>query len=209
MFCQNCGKEINETDKFCSNCGCEILKKDNNVETAIVDKHTYEQNNIDISKDENSEYYDTIPLSKVIIMSIFTFGIYDLFFFAKYWDRYSKITNKRLSPGLRGFFGWIFFFDLAPKMSKYYEKYNIKVSSTYGLLIPLGYFLAILTRNLLIGYLVSFIFLISIQKRINKINEKFHPNAHIDNWNYKDLILFLITLVILIAQIISLGNSYQ
>ena len=25
MFCSNCGKELNEGDKFCSNCGNQVI----------------------------------------------------------------------------------------------------------------------------------------------------------------------------------------
>lgn len=31
MFCENCGSEINESDKFCSNCGKEVISKDEGI----------------------------------------------------------------------------------------------------------------------------------------------------------------------------------
>ena len=69
MFCENCGKEVNENDVFCSNCGYSLGYK-NNIEQTIQKSERIEQ-----SHTKNK----WVTLLLYFLPALGWFGIYNIY----------------------------------------------------------------------------------------------------------------------------------
>lgn len=87
MFCTNCGTQINNADaKFCQGCGSQIGKPttSTNAEKHLVQKENKETKEID---------FYAIPIWKMILLWIITFGGYGFYWHYRHWN-YCKQYNK-------------------------------------------------------------------------------------------------------------------
>ena len=127
-----------------------------------------EQNTYDVSP----VFFPVSP-NKLVIMSICTFGLYELYWFYRNWKFLKEKRGLNISPFARAWFSIIFCYDLFAKI-KSYAKINIievkfnpaGIAATYILLSVMW----ILPDP---GWLISvftFAPLLTIQKVINKLN---------------------------------------
>lgn len=84
MICPNCKKRISKDDKFCGYCGL-ILKKE------VLDEKLTEEKKISFKQ----------PISRVILLYVFTFGLYGIYWFYKTWKQIKEHTKATFSPGWR------------------------------------------------------------------------------------------------------------
>lgn len=176
MFCQKCGNQITENSKFCGKCGNK-----NNEDS--LDKQI-EATTVDSSKD-----YDflNIPVSRLVWVSILSFGFYPIYWFYYNWNAIKKVTGEKMSPFWRGVFS-IFWsntpFELAQKQAKklgYKHNYNANILSVF-------YFIAVVVDNavnrysdtnlgfsvmwLIVGELIVLLPIIKVQTVVNWSNDK-------------------------------------
>lgn len=126
-FCRFCGQEIkNENTVFCGNCGSNIINLDPPT-TSIVSNNTE-------GKDYDFLY---IPISRLIWVSILSFGLYTIYWFSYNWSAIQKVSCEKMSPFWRGVFS-IFWskkpFELAIKQAKglgYKHSYNATFLSIF------------------------------------------------------------------------------
>ncbi len=96
MYCKKCGKDIQDDATFCQHCGekvSETLKKE--------------------------PMYNTIPIWKVIVLAIMSFGIYQIVWAYNLWKQGQKCYNEKISPFWRSIFIPITCFKLFPLINDY------------------------------------------------------------------------------------------
>jgi predicted negative regulator of RcsB-dependent stress response len=141
-----------------------------------------------ISIEQNSDganirYFD-ISLLKLILLSVFTFGIYHLYWFYRNWKAIKVATNQKISPFWRtvfaGLFAWPLFKQILGSAKQHgYDKsyspgflgilYFLSVATTNGLSRLPEYHLGVSVAVIII-LLVSIIPLIYAQKAISYNN---------------------------------------
>ena len=100
MFCVMCGKENPENATFCQFCGAEIAN----------------------NKYKNQPLYNTIPIWKVIILLMISFGFYEIVWAYNLWKQGQKKYDKKISPFWRSLFIPITSFELFPLINDYITK---------------------------------------------------------------------------------------
>ena len=164
MHCSNCGTKIEETTKFCQSCGKQIGLQGSSV--AI-------------------EYYAISP-KRLVLFSILTFGIYEIYWFYKNWQAVKKFEGQKISPFWRAIFAVFFCYGLFKKVSESAKSHNYRNLYSSGWLATAYIFLLLVGNGLstvdsyeigfnLIWFIVvvsTFIPLLPVQKAINFNNEK-------------------------------------
>mgnify|MGYP007101874746 CR=1 FL=1 len=135
--------------------------------------------------------FSTISLHKICILSIITFGLYDVIWGYKLWRIIqTEFGYKHINPLLRVLFFGITNFSLFDILNKYFFKYNEKTFPPF--LFAILYLLLNVLNNLPKPYfLISFLstyFIVQIQKKINSVNKINFPNAPVNEWNYANTI---------------------
>ena len=128
--------------------------------------------------------FKTTPLWKIIVLTIATLGVYELILIYSYWKTIATKTDYKLSPFWRTFFCNITNFFLFPQIKKYLNNHN--EDSFPPIIFATLFFLTSITWQLthpywLISYLSIFI-IITIQAKLNKLNEKYYPQAEKNTW---------------------------
>lgn len=96
MFCTNCGEKFKEGDKFCKNCGAKISKTGHSVAKKIDDNASNDQ--------KTPPYPYLVSASKLIILSVFTFGFYDIYWFYRHFKSFKEENSWNIQPFWRAVF---------------------------------------------------------------------------------------------------------
>ena len=86
----------------------------------LVVKRPYDEN-------DSTLCFKTTPIIKVIILSILTFGFYNLILFYNYWKSLNERFGHQVSPFWRAFFAWITNFSLFPILSNYASAFKTNI----------------------------------------------------------------------------------
>lgn len=171
MNCKHCDNKLANDAKFCNKCG------------KSVEAEKLEKDIVDI------EYF-SIPIGRLVLLSILTLGIYDIFWFAKNWEAIRKAEQRKISPVGRAIFTVFYCHDLFKKVLKSAKKHGYSDSYSPGMLATVYIILLLVGNGLsrienttlgldvlwLLIAISSFIPLLSIQKAINFNNSKIVPN---------------------------------
>lgn len=97
MYCKNCGKEVIDGLLYCPNCGCDL--EDNGKTTEKVDQ------DLSLIRQASQIHVDVKRFSflGLIVLTFFTFGIYNLYFFARTTADHNKLAVKYNIKGIRSF----------------------------------------------------------------------------------------------------------
>ena len=132
----------------------------------------------------NRIIYFSISITRLVVLSIFTFGLYHVYWMYKNWKAVKIYNDKEVVPVLRSwFFGIFFVYRLLKKMNLSFKRKFPAIS--YGIIIiTCLFFDALLSHPDDASVLVSLPFtiiitlvLIPIQKRINEHNKKINRLA--------------------------------
>lgn len=158
----------------------------------------------------------TFPIWKLILLTILTFGLYEIVWFYKYWKTIKETNAEQISPFWRAVFGGISAFWLFPILEKYIQNNNYHMFSGTGLAVI--YLLLNMLGNVSNGICILSIFsiipIILIQTKINIINESNIHNAKQYHWSWKTtlgLIGFwlIFACYVLILSIIEVLKNYN
>jgi len=164
MHCSNCGTKIEDATKFCQSCGKQVGAQGNSV--AI-------------------EYYAISP-KRLVLFSILTFGIYEIYWFYKNWQAVKKFEGQKISPFWRAIFAVFFCYSLFKKVQESAKSHAYQNLYSPGWLATAYIFLLLVGNGLskvdsyeigfnliwLIVAVSTFIPLLPVQKAINFNNEK-------------------------------------
>ncbi|MFH1715230.1 MAG: hypothetical protein ABH857_03430 [Elusimicrobiota bacterium] len=149
------------------------------------------------------------PVSKMklAVMSLCTLGIYDIYWFYKYWVYIKKKTGENIMPITRAVIAIIFCYQCFAHVSNEVEKHNIKLSKS-ALYLTIWYVLFLifgLAPVLVIIGMLKFIPLLYIQEAVNKANAKsapdMDPNSRI---TWKNILAMIPGAILLLINIIGL-----
>jgi predicted nucleic acid-binding Zn ribbon protein len=185
MHCSNCGKKVEETTKFCQNCGEQIGTQDNSIAV---------------------EYY-AISLKRLVLFSILTFGIYEIYWFYKNWQAVKKFQGEDIYPFWRAIFTVLFCYSLFKKVLESAKKHTYQDPYSPGWLATAYIFLLLIGNSLssvdsygigfniiwLIVVVSTFIPLLPVQKAINFNNRKINSNLELKkDFSGSEVILIVI-----------------
>lgn len=172
MYCKECGNKIEAGSEFCDSCGKKV---DSKSEELSIGKN-----------DQNSKTISplTISISKLVVLTILTFGIYEIYWFYKQWKCLKVIKNLNITVWARGLFTPLFAY---PLFKQYFELAKQETQRNYpsAKWLAIGYFvLNLLWRSekpyWLLGFTAVFT-LIPVQKAINEYWVIRHPKHKIDS----------------------------
>lgn len=137
--------------------------------------------------DINELWFETTPIYKIVILSVLTFGFYDIVLLYNYWKVFKKKFGYAISPSCRAFFCGIYCFSLFPKLDKYIKTFNIASFPPILLAIFFIFLNALSSQPNPNPYSIlnifTFIIFIIIQNKLNFINKQHFPNAKQNNWS--------------------------
>lgn len=165
MFCSKCGESALSEAKFCAACGIGLFTP------ALPD--------VDSKVLVTEPYFFATSTIKLVLMSISTFGIYELYWFYKNWVIVKNRTDEKIMPFWRAFFSPIWAYSFFKHIN------NSLVGENPNKVLPIG-FLAILFFILQVLWRLpdpywfitffSFVPLIPVNNAATEINLKLTPN---------------------------------
>jgi len=151
-----------------------------------------------------------VSVAKLAIMSFFTFGLYEFYWFYRNWQRVRVRQQVDISPFWRALFGVIFCYPCFARIQKFGAKQGVD-SAPPILVLTIGWIITTIAWRLpnpfwLIS-LFSFVFVIPVQAYVNRINlaktPAHDPNSRLTVRNWVGVviggILFLLVIVGLFA----------
>ncbi len=157
MKCKNCNTLLLEDSKLCNQCGGSIEKLDCKIE------------------------YFAISRKRLVLLSFFTLGIYETYWFYKNWSAVKKAENLNISPFGRTFFVIFYCYSLFKKVFKsaeingYSNPYSPGWLATAYIAFPLLIEIGLNTNPYLACIIYSFLSvfpLLAVQTAINFNNKK-------------------------------------
>ncbi len=143
----------------------------------------------------------TMPIWKLVILTVLTFGLYEIVWFFKYWKTIKNANNEKISPLWRALFAGFSCFWLFPILAKYIAKHDVKAFSGVGM--ASAYFILNALYKAPDPFwllsLLSLIPIIIIQTKINNINKTFYPNAGISKWTWKTTLFLVLYIIVFCA----------
>jgi len=175
MTCPKCGCEQDEAEE-CRQCGIIINKYSAKQEEAVQAPTT----TVQIPTTTASPLYFAVSKTKLILMSLCTFGIYEVYWFYKNWELIKERTGKKMRPFWRAMFAIFFCHSLFKSVQSSVPSHRRQSDINPGWL-TLGYIALCSTWRLpdpfwLISSL-SFLPLLPVQGLVNDINAEAAPGA--------------------------------
>jgi len=99
MFCTNCGEKIKEDVKFCQKCGKEVIKS--GARSSTKTQKTLTESKIDRN---TPPYPYVISTEKLLIMSVLTLGLFDIYWFYRHFKSFSSENEWRITAWVRAIF---------------------------------------------------------------------------------------------------------
>jgi len=121
-----------------------------------------------------------VSLPKLAVMSLCTFGFYQLYWAYKQWDAQRRREPEELSPFWRAFFAPLWGFSLFPRLQRLTAMYGVPATWSGSALALTYFFLNLMLRLPDPYWLVSiftFVPLMVAQRSINALNAAVAPEA--------------------------------
>ncbi len=146
---------------------------------------------------KNSEvYFFTTSTLKLVLMSICTFGMYELYWFYKNWMLIKKRTKQNIIPFWRAFFAPLWAYSCFKHIKTVAGERNIEKSLSIGFLAFVYFILQALWRLPDPFWLISFssvVLLIPVNNvalEVNKnLDSEFKNNENFTGWNWVGLVM--------------------
>lgn len=165
--------------------------------------------NAELMEKTASFSFKTTPVSKVVLLSFLTGGLYDLILIFNYWKTIRDYMGRKISPFWRCIFAVFTNYKLFPILEEYFAKFNVKFSNVS--LLASAYLICTWLDNkitfrtialektnysleitILVLELLTALILGFIQNKINKVNEQNFPNAEQNPWKVSNIIWAII-----------------
>lgn len=132
MFCSHCGNQARENTKFCTNCGHQL-------ESSTTASHS--------SATQAPLGFYAVSSTRMVVMTITTFGLYHLVWFYRNWDQVKAKERVKISPFWRAFFSPLFYSDLANRVLKTAKASGYEYEYSY-VWLAIAYFALLITYKL-------------------------------------------------------------
>jgi hypothetical protein len=170
MYCNNCGKPNPKNSKFCQNCGIK-LKGGKAPKRSLVNRELKLSDEPEGTIDSQTTPYPyVVSIKKFLILSVFTLGIYELYWLYKQFKSFKTVTPIKGPAWLLALFGGITAYSLfktvANAVKSITPAINLK-AGLWALIYLAGNCLAFLPSPYsYFGYL-SFLAFVPVQQHIN------------------------------------------
>jgi len=205
MFCIHCGQEQRAGAKFCHNCGLP-------PQQALSQNVTLKSNSSGSSlvATNNSRNFYPVSVGKFLLLSIITFGLYPIFWFAKNWRLVKDQEKSNIYPIARAIFGVFFFSNLASKVLKSAKERGYDRSYSPGLL-AVGYFMLSLLFKLqnnywLLGFLSLFPFIPVLEAILYNNEKSQNPQRDFDRYKTGEIVALVIGGILWLLVLIGLSS---
>lgn len=156
---------------------------------------------------EQSPWYFEVATTKFVVMSIVTFGIYDVYWVYQQWRCERTRTGEDLSPFWRTFFAPFWAFSLFRRISQVSDETGTGpfAHQAYALI----YFASFVTIRLpdpywLIGIL-AFVPMIPVQSAATRVNKTVAPGAPLnDRYTLPNVVMIVLGLLMLLLVIVGM-----
>lgn len=132
-----------------------------------------------------------VSLTKFIVLSICTLGLYELYWFYRNWQLIKVREGGRMVPALRAFFAIFFCYACFARIRDSAAQRQIGATLAAGPLAAGWIFTTIMARlpdpYWLVAF-VAFVFMVPVQAQVNRLNAVVAPdhdrNARFDVWDW-------------------------
>jgi len=129
--------------------------------------------------------FHCVSTAKFVLLSLFTFGLYQLVWFYKNWKLVKSRTDAEFSPLARAFFSPLFCYAFARTVNSAAE--SLRLGRVWPGAIAILYWLIITLQRLPDPYwlicLFSFVPLLTVVRQIRRIHEVLRPGSVVvDGW---------------------------
>jgi serine/threonine protein kinase len=176
-----------------------LIKKKGGEFIANPHKATTEEQNVHAGP----MYFAVSPL-KLIVMSVCTFSIYQLFWFYMNWTYIKERERLDIEPFWRSFFAFFFCHSCFQKIRTTAQSLNISDALAVGPLAAGWIIVSILWKLPDPYWLICFFsvfFLVPVQILVNKVNAKVCPlceeNKNFTSWNIVGIVFGIIWLILI------------
>jgi len=140
-------------------------------------------------RSEDTPFF-AVSVIKLLVMSICTFGFYELYWFYQNWRRIKMREQRNILPVARALFTVIFCYPCFTRIRDYEAPSNKGAALAAGPL-AIGWILTTMMANLRHPYglisLLAPLFLLPVQAHVNRINALVapdQPNERFTGWNW-------------------------
>jgi hypothetical protein len=197
IVCPKCGFEQEKTEE-CGKCGIIISKysgMEGGTPPAMLQRTT--------------PLYFSVSKAKLVVMSIFTLGLYELYWFYKNWNHVKIRTRQKIRPFWRTIFSVFYCYSLFKTVQESADSHGGRKEINPGWL-AVGYILLSITYKLpdpfWVVCLLTFLPLLPVQSTINSINAKVAPGAD-RNSNFSVKNIFVMIMGGLLLALATLGMT--
>jgi hypothetical protein len=187
MYCPECGKHNPEDSKFCQHCGVKFDELTSGTATVHA-KHETSHGHLSAN---SAPYPYVISIKKLIVLSVATFGVYEIYWFYKQWKSLKAERDLQVTPWARAMFATVMSYSLFKEVAKAIKS----VDKTRGLEaggLAIAYIILVISYNLPHPYswlfMLSVLPLIPVQNTINTYWKKKYGNHVIPSgfgaWNW-------------------------
>jgi Domain of unknown function (DUF4234) len=155
-----------------------------------------------------------VSATKLVLMSIVTFGIYELYWFYRNWELYRKRNGADIRPFWRAFFAFFFCYSLFEEIRKQADRHGVAGSVPAGLLTILWIAVSIMWRlpdpYWLISYLAVLVLLPAnaVANRVNAMVAPGHAtNSGFGAWNIAGLLVGGALLLLVVVGLVTIGTE--
>lgn len=190
IICTSCTKSVSDAVESCPYCGSHLPKY-------ITADYVPVQYPLPMDNDNSTQPpFFAVSLLKLTVLSICTFGIYEIYWFYRHWKRIWANGETTISPFWRAFFVVIFCYPCFQRIKQSGIDRGVGSAPSFGVL-AIGYILATLAWRLPNPFdLISFcsvFFLIPVQSYVNRLNAAalpaHDPNSRFSIWNWIAIIV--------------------
>jgi len=224
--CHNCGQIIGNLQEPFSFQGnvvcktCKILLEDESQTIGIIDNKT----ETEISEtpahsvEQATPLFLYIPVSRLILMSIISFGVYEMYWIYKNW-RYVKERDHlymHIRPFWRGWFGIFYCHSLLRRIHEDEEARAIQVPLFSPNGLATGWVVLIIISNIvgrapgiaasiIAAFIPSFLCLVPVQNYVNSVSEQRSPGQPYYRWSSGHVVCLVFGIIIWALLLIGLG----
>lgn len=199
-FCSNCGGKIEPGHTYCSKCENKATNSSSESENNKVNRH---------KSPESSDGFYAVSNTKLVMLSVLTFGLYEVYWSYKQWQFVKKEKDLKVTPWARGLFCTLYAYSLFKHIFGLAKEAGDKSSPSAGWLAIAYFILVSMSRLSGWGWIISFgsvLTLIPAQNRINLLWSKKHPDeTTVTSFSWKEVIVMIIGSIILLLTL--LGSS--
>ena len=178
MFCQDCGMEVASTYKMCPKCGGKQfakgvpqLKEQPQPKPPFTPTPVQES----ASPGQAGPAFFAVSKAKLVVMSVFTWGLYQIYWFYKNWQAVEQQEGSGIMPVARAFFSVFFCYALFEKMRTQASAIGVSGNLFKPGVQAAGWIILTIVPNqlpsiLFVLGLFAVLFLLPVQHTINQIH---------------------------------------